>query len=127
MATLSACIVVRNGKGSIVKCLDALLPMANEYVIVDTGSTDGTVDVIRRFDDPRLIYIAQGPGYHAIGGNWNAAIHHPKCGRFALQLDSDDLYSDEHTVQRFVDAIAQIAMGAVSIEIAKEMDLLPKL
>lgn len=73
-------------------------------IVVDDNSTDGTVDVIRSFDDPRLIYIAQDRSYHAIGGNWNAALHHPKCGRFALQLDSDDVYSGPDTVQRFVDA-----------------------
>lgn len=74
-------------------------------IVVDDNSTDGTAEVIKSFQsDPQLIYIAQDPSYHAIGGNWNAAIHHPKCGRFALQLDSDDTYFDEHTVQKFVDA-----------------------
>lgn len=74
-------------------------------IVVDDNSMDGTVDVIKKFlDDPKLIYIAQDTTYHAIGGNWNAAFHHPKCGKFALQLDSDDLYSDENTVQKFIDA-----------------------
>jgi len=74
-------------------------------IVVDDNSTDGTVDVIRRFlGDPKLIYIAQDPTWHGIGGNWNAAIHHPQCGRFALQLDSDDKYHDETTVQQFVEA-----------------------
>lgn len=73
--------------------------------VVDDNSTDGTVDVIKSFlSDPKLVYIAQDKTYHAIGGNWNAAIHHPKCGRFAIQLDSDDVYHDETTVQKFVDA-----------------------
>ena len=74
-------------------------------IVVDDNSTDGTVDVIKSFlGDPKLVYIAQDPTWHAIGGNWNAAIHHPACGRFALQLDSDDLYFDENTVRKFVDA-----------------------
>lgn len=74
-------------------------------IVVDDNSTDGTVDVIKSFlPDERLIFIPQDRTYHAIGGNWNAAIHHPECGRFALQLDSDDVYSDCHTVQKFVDA-----------------------
>ena len=74
-------------------------------IVVDDNSTDGTVDVIKGFlDDPRLIYIAQDETWHAIGGNWNAALHHPLCGRFALQLDSDDTYYDENTVQKMVDA-----------------------
>lgn len=76
-------------------------------IVVDDNSTDGTVDVIRSFDDPRLVYIAQDLGYHAIGGNWNAAVHHPSCGRFALQLDSDDVYSGPDTVQKFVDAFRE--------------------
>ena len=74
-------------------------------IVVDDNSTDGTVDVIRSFaDDPKLVYIAQDPSYHAIGGNWNAALHHPACGKFALQLDSDDTYSGPDTVQKMVDA-----------------------
>ena len=74
-------------------------------IVVDDNSTDGTVQEILSFkDDPRLVYIAQDPSYHAIGGNWNAAIHHPKCGRFAIQLDSDDVYHDGTTLQKFVDA-----------------------
>jgi hypothetical protein len=76
-------------------------------IVVDDNSTDGTQEVIRSFGDPRLIYIAQDKSYHAIGGNWNAAVHHPKCGRFALQLDSDDVYSGPDTVQKFVDAFRE--------------------
>jgi len=73
-------------------------------IVVDDNSTDGTVDVIKSFSDERLVYIAQDTSWHAIGGNWNAALHHPSCGRFALQLDSDDMYSGPDTVQKFVDA-----------------------
>ena len=77
-------------------------------IVVDDNSTDGTVDVIRSFlSDPRLVYIAQDESYHAIGGNWNSALHHPKCGRYAIQLDSDDMYHDDTTVQKFVDAFRE--------------------
>ncbi len=77
-------------------------------IVVDDNSDDGTAEIIKSFTgDPKLIYIAQDKTYHAIGGNWNAALHHPQCGRFALQLDSDDVYSDSHTVQKFVDAFRE--------------------
>lgn len=74
-------------------------------IVVDDNSDDGSVEIIKSFlGDPKLVYIAQDKSYHAIGGNWNVALHHPKCGRFAIQLDSDDVYADETTVQKFVDA-----------------------
>lgn len=95
---------VRTIGDAIRSALDQKTDFKYNVIVVDDNSTDGTVDVIRSFDDPKLIYIAQDKSWHAIGGNWNAALHHPKCGRFALQLDSDDMYSGPDTVQKFVDA-----------------------
>jgi len=108
----SVVIPCRNRAGTIGDAIRSALSQKTDFpynvFVVDDNSTDGTVDVIKGLaDDPRLIYIAQDPSWHAIGGNWNAAIHHPDCGRFALQLDSDDVYSDENTVQRFVDKFRQ--------------------
>lgn len=99
---------VRTIGDAIASALSQEADFPFNVIVVDDNSTDGTVDVIRRFtSDPRLVYIAQDPTYHAIGGNWNAALHHPCCGRFALQLDSDDTYSDTHTVARFVAAFRE--------------------
>lgn len=89
---------------AISSALSQKAPFKFNVIVVDDNSTDGTVDIIKGFNDPRLIYIAQDSTYHAIGGNWNAALHHPSCGRFALQLDSDDTYYSEDTVRRFVEA-----------------------
>ena len=105
----SVVIPCKNRVKTIGTALQSALSQETDFpynvIVVDDNSTDGTVDVIRSFlGDPKLVYIAQDPTWHAIGGNWNAAIHHPSCGRFALQLDSDDLYYDSHTVQKFVDA-----------------------
>ena len=89
-------------------------PYSFNVFIVDDNSTDGTQDIIRELlkanqdareanpATPELIYIAQDTTYHAIGGNWNKAIHYPRCGRYAIQLDSDDTYSSPHTVQTFI-------------------------
>ena len=75
-------------------------------IVVDDNSTDGTAEAIQSIKDDKLIYIAQDKTWHAIGGNWNVAIHDPRCGKYAIQLDSDDTYFDETTVQKFIDAFA---------------------
>ena len=96
---------VRTIGDAIASALSQKTTFKYNVIVVDDNSTDGSVDVIAKFlDDPKLVYIAQDKSYHAIGGNWNAALHHPKCGRFAIQLDSDDVYANENTVQKFVDA-----------------------
>ena len=107
----SVVIPCRNRVGTIGDAIRSALGQKTDFkynvIVVDDNSTDGTVDVIKSFDDPRLIYIAQDKSYHAIGGNWNAALHHPYCGRFALQLDSDDMYSGPDTVSKFVTAFRE--------------------
>jgi len=108
----SVVIPCRNRAATIADAIRSALNQKTDFpynvIVVDDNSTDGTVDVIKSFaDNPRLIYIPQDKTYHAIGGNWNAALHHPACGRFALQLDSDDVYSDDGVVQRFVDAFRE--------------------
>ena len=78
-------------------------PYSFNVIVVDDNSTDGTAEKIQAIQDDKLIYIAQDKTWHAIGGNWNVAIHDPRCGKYAIQLDSDDTYFDEHTVQKFID------------------------
>ena len=114
----SVVIPCKNRVRTIGDALASALSQKTDFpynvIVVDDNSTDGTVEVIKRFlDDPKLIYIAQDSTWHGIGGNWNAAIHHPQCGRFALQLDSDDKYHDETTVQQFVDAFRSLGCAMV--------------
>jgi hypothetical protein len=68
-------------------------------------STDGTTEAIKEFaGDPRVIHIIPERADLGIGGCWNLGVHHPKCGKFAVQLDSDDVYKDENTLATMVKA-----------------------
>ena len=60
-----------------------------------------------------LIHLIPDRNDLGIGGCWNMAVHHPQVGRFVVQLDSDDLYSSPHTLQRMVDAF--YAEGAAMV------------
>lgn len=109
----SVVIPCKNRVRTIADALNSALsqkvraPYKYNVIVVDDNSEDGTAEIIKEFvakGYDNLIYIAQDKSWHAIGGNWNMALHHPKCGRFAIQLDSDDKYFDETTVQKFIDA-----------------------
>jgi len=74
-------------------------------IVVDNHSTDGTTDTLRAIaeKDSRIIHRIPERDDLGIGGCWNEAVHDPRCGRFSVQLDSDDLYRDGTTLQRIVD------------------------
>lgn len=117
--TASVIIPCRNRAKTIGEAIESALRQqvregySYNVIVVDDNSTDGTREIIRAHACDRLIYIAQDPTYHAIGGNWNMAIHDPRCGKYAIQLDSDDIYSGDDTVQKFIDAFEQGHYGAV--------------
>lgn len=75
-------------------------------IIVDNYSTDGTTEIVQKYAalDNRIIHIIPERKDLGIGGCWNEAVAHESCGKFAIQLDSDDLYSSDTTVQKVVDA-----------------------
>ena len=75
-------------------------------IVVDNHSTDGTTDILHELaqKDNRLVHIVPERTDLGIGGCWNMAINSQQCGRFAVQLDSDDLYSSPKTLQTIVDA-----------------------
>ena len=105
----SVIIPVRNRVRTIADALQSALGQETIFpynvIVVDNHSTDGTTEAIRRFArDGRLVHIIPQETTLGIGGCWNEAAHHPECGRFAVQLDSDDVYAAPDILQRIVDA-----------------------
>lgn len=105
----SVIIPVRNRARTIKDAISSVLNQKTSFpynlIIVDNHSTDGTTNIIVDYSktDKRVIHIQPEREDLAIGGCWNMGIHHGECGKFAIQLDSDDVYSDENTLQKIVD------------------------
>ena len=88
-------------------------------IVVDNHSTDGTTEILHKIAEKnpaKLVHIIPERTDLGIGGCWNEAINSDYCGRFAVQLDSDDLYSSPHTLQKIVDCFyrqkAAMVIGA---------------
>lgn len=105
----SVIIPVRNRIRTIRDAIRSVLSQKTDFpfnlIVIDNHSTDGTTEAIDEFkDDPRLVHIVPERDDLGIGGCWNAGVQHPKCGKFAVQLDSDDVYVDENTLAKMVAA-----------------------
>lgn len=105
----SVIIPVKNRVSTISDAINSVLSQKTNFIfnciVVDNFSTDGTTEKIKEIasKDERLIHIIPTRKDLGIGGCWNEAIHHKKCGKFSIQLDSDDIYADENTIQTIVD------------------------
>ena len=100
---------MRNRVRTIRDAIKSVLTQKTDFpfnlIIIDNHSTDGTSEAIEEFtNDPRVIHIVPERDDLGIGGCWNMGVQHPKCGKFAVQLDSDDVYSDENTLAKMVKA-----------------------
>lgn len=114
----SVIIPVRNRIRTIADAIRSALGQETSFpfnvIVVDNHSTDGTTDAIRRSGaGERLVHLIPAGRYLGIGGCWNMAVHHPACGKFAVQLDSDDVYSDPHSLQKMVDAFYEQSCAMV--------------
>lgn len=105
----SVVIPVRNRAKTIEDAVRSVFSQKASFafnlLVVDNHSTDGTTQILQRLatEDNRLILITPERTDLGIGGCWTTAVMDERCGRFAVQLDSDDLYIDSSTVQRIVD------------------------
>ena len=110
---------VRTIQDAVESALSQKATFKYNVIVVDNHSTDGTSDILSRLllkHSDKLHVIVPERSDLGIGGCWNMAINSSHCGRFAVQLDSDDLYSSPETLQTIVDAFykqkAAMVIGA---------------
>lgn len=101
-------IPVRNRVKTIADAVNSALRQTPDFkfnvIVVDNDSTDGTRELLESIEDEKLHIVRVSSSENlGIGGCWNRALLDEKCGRFAVQLDSDDMYSSENTLQTIVD------------------------
>ena len=115
----SVIIPVRNRVKTISDAIQSVLKQKTNFkfnlIVVDNHSTDGTMEIIKELaskDDKLFHYVPERIDL-GIGGCWNAGVHHTKCGKFAVQLDSDDIYKDENTLQTVVELFHKEKCGMV--------------
>ncbi|NCC99652.1 MAG: glycosyltransferase [Bacteroidia bacterium] len=106
----SVIIPVKNRYKTIADAIDSVLSQTTNFpfnlLIIDNNSIDGTSEIIEKFakSDNRVVHIVPERLDLGIGGCWNCGINNAKCGKFAIQLDSDDVYQDQQTLQTIIDA-----------------------
>ncbi len=104
----SVIIPVKNRIKTINDAVQSVLKQKTTFpfnlIVVDNHSTDGTTVLLKKYaESEQLIHIVPSRKDLGIGGCWNEGIFQESCGRFAVQLDSDDLYANENTLQKIVD------------------------
>lgn len=111
--TATVVIPVFNRVKTIMDAVTSALNQKTDFpynvIVVDNHSTDGTSEILSAmaFEDPRLKHVIPVKHDLGIGGCWNLAVHHELCGEYAVQLDSDDVYSGPDTLQKIVDAFRE--------------------
>jgi hypothetical protein len=107
--TASVVIPVRNRERTILDAVGSALsqqaPFSFNVLVIDNHSTDSTTEMLRGVRDPRLVHVVPERRDLGIGGCWDEAVFHPRCGRYAVQLDSDDLYRSENVLARIVEEL----------------------
>ena len=99
---------IRTVRDAVRSALSQVCSFPYNVIVVDNHSTDGTTELLEELaaDDDRLVHVIPARYDLGIGGCWNLAVHHEECGEYAVQLDSDDVYSGADTLQKIVDAFA---------------------
>ncbi|MHB8090891.1 MAG: glycosyltransferase family 2 protein [Syntrophales bacterium] len=133
----SVVIPVRNRAKTVSDAVKSALAQKTDFpfnvIVVDNHSTDGTTDILSGLAEqaPQLKLVIPGRFDLSIGGCWNEAVFSEFCGRYAVQLDSDDLYGGEDVLQRLVELLrterCALAVGSYTIVDADLREIPPGL
>lgn len=106
--TASVIIPVKNREKTIADAVNSALSQQCSFpfniIVVDNHSSDNTTKILQTLTQkhPNLHHIIPEERNLGIGGCWNIALHYSKCGLYAVQLDSDDLYNDDSVLDQLV-------------------------
>jgi glycosyltransferase involved in cell wall biosynthesis len=106
----SVIIPVRDRAKTITDAVNSALSQEADFdfnvIVVDNHSTDGTTEILQQIaaKNSHVVHIIPLRRDLGIGGCWDLAVHSEQCGRYAIQLDSDDKYKDATTVAQIVDS-----------------------
>ncbi len=100
---------IRTVKDAVESALSQVCDFPYNVIVVDNHSTDGTTELLEEIAaaNDRLVHIVPAKYDLGIGGCWNLAVHDEACGEYAVQLDSDDVYSGPDTLQKVVNAFRE--------------------
>ena len=119
---------VKTIRDAILSALSQETDFPYNVLVVDNYSTDGTSEIIAELQrqERRVVHIVPESHTLNIGGCWNRAVTDVHCGRYVVQLDSDDMYSSPQTLQQIVDAFrTQDCMAVVGSYSLTDFDLNP--
>lgn len=109
----SVIIPVKNREKTIADAIKSALKQQTNFpfniIVVDNFSTDKTTEIINLLceQQSKIVHIIPKSKNLEIGGCWNEAIFNDHCGKYAVQLDSDDLYADEHILQKIINVFRE--------------------
>ena len=104
----SVIIPVRNRAKTVADAVNSVLSQKAEFkfnvIVIDNHSTDGTSEILDKLSkaDERVVHLIPESNELGIGGCWNYGVNRKHCGKFAVQLDSDDVYQDANVLQTIV-------------------------
>lgn len=115
----SVIIPVRNREKTVAEAVNSVLSQKADFsfnvIVVDNHSTDNTSQILKELSqkDSRVKHIIPNRQDLGIGGCWNEAVLSEHCGTYAIQLDSDDLYSGNDTLQKIVNVFRKEGVAMV--------------